>query len=251
MRYVISVVLAATLKVALGQQVVTLSEVARHKLPHAPAVLPKSAQDALVDGTVTLRVSVNEKGAVSSATYIDGPEALRDAAIHTVQGWSFRPFRGPRGSLTAVTGLIEVNFALSPAQALERRELRERDTRTASAFFSTSDRCHVAIRASIGDANDHSCADAAELAKQFPPRERFIERRGAFVFAAEWFLRNNDGEHALPYAELAVSEVKKGHDDHSGKNAAYTVRGEAKALTGQLQDADKDLERRRTTSERE
>ena len=46
---------------------------------------------------------------------------------------------------------------------------------------------------------------------------------------------------ALIYAEKAVAEVKLGHDDDSGDNAAYSVRGQIQGLLGNLTEADQDL----------
>jgi hypothetical protein len=44
-------------------------------------------------------------------------------------------------------------------------------------------------------------------------------------------------------ADKAVAVVLLGHDDGSGSSAAYSVRGQAKALVGDLTGADQDLEK--------
>ena len=194
-----------------------------------------------MDGTVNLRITISKVGRVSAAEVIDGPDMLRDAATQAVSRWTFRPFQNAQGLPVVASGMVELKFTLAPEDLKRRQAMRDLDGRTQARFFPLQDQCHIAIRAGVAAAPSTACIDAAELAKSFNPQERYIERRSAYVYAALWFLQDNDGEKALPYAELAVQEVQKGHDDDSGNNAAYTVRGEAEALIGQLSQANDDL----------
>lgn len=50
-----------------------------------------------------------------------------------------------------------------------------------------------------------------------------------------------DLQTALHYADKAVEVVKLGHDGNSGDEAAYSVRGEIRALSGDMSGGDKDL----------
>ena len=52
---------------------------------------------------------------------------------------------------------------------------------------------------------------------------------------------NKDFAAALLYGGKAVDIVKLGHDDNSGSNAAYGVRGMVEGNSGDLAAADQDL----------
>ena len=45
-----------------------------------------------VSGTVMVEVSISKQGNVTSARVISGPQALRSAAVQTVQQWKFKPY---------------------------------------------------------------------------------------------------------------------------------------------------------------
>ena len=81
----------------------------------------------------------------------------------------------------------------------------------------------------------------SEAASTFSPDERFIERRSAYVFASTAYLRNRQAVPALDYANKAIAVVDQGHDDGSGSSAAYSVRAQAEAATGDLGRASDDL----------
>lgn len=201
-----------------AQQQVTLGAVATHRLAHPAPVLPRAAQDAMVDGTVDLRITIDATGHVTAAQVVDGPELLRDTAIITVRRWTFRPFRNAQGKPAVASGMVEMSFTLPPEDAQRRSAMRTLDDQTQAKFFLLQDKCHADVRAGVASAASTACLDAAALASQFNPQARFIERRSVYVFAAVWLLLNNDGEKALPYAQLAVQEIQKGHDDDSGSN---------------------------------
>lgn len=52
---------------------------------------PEEAQKKGIEGKVTLRIVVNEKGRVSEATVLSGPAELRQAALDSVKQWEFEP----------------------------------------------------------------------------------------------------------------------------------------------------------------
>jgi tetratricopeptide (TPR) repeat protein len=86
-----------------------------------------------------------------------------------------------------------------------------------------------------------ACKEAAETVDEFAPDIRFIEKRYAFVNAARAFFNGGDLKNALTYADKAVDIVKMGHDDNSGCNAAYGIRGIVEGKLGDLTAADQDL----------
>jgi hypothetical protein len=88
---------------------------------------------------------------------------------------------------------------------------------------------------------EHACGDAAKQADSYPAGTHFTERRAAYVFDAEALLRAHKKSEAETVARKAVAVVKEGHDDESGKSAAYAVLGNAQALLGKLEAADVNL----------
>jgi TonB family protein len=67
---------------------------------------PDEAKEG-IEGKVTLRIVVDEKGPVSQATAVSGPPALVSAAVSAVKMWRFEP---PRHALSITTA--ELSFGL-------------------------------------------------------------------------------------------------------------------------------------------
>lgn len=95
----------------------------------------------------------------------------------------------------------------------------------AEPFFKAWQDCTQGVLGHKRDAVTASaCKQSADLAAQFHPNQRFIERRSADVYAATALANAGNYEEALPYANKAVEVVEAGHDDNSGCNAAYSTR---------------------------
>jgi tetratricopeptide (TPR) repeat protein len=88
-----------------------------------------------------------------------------------------------------------------------------------------------------------ACKKVADAASQFPPQSHFITRRSAYVGYMTALIYAKQFKQAIAVGDKAVAIVLLGHDDASGSSAAYGVRGEAKALAGDLAGADRDLEK--------
>ncbi|MBO0799313.1 MAG: TonB family protein [Blastocatellia bacterium] len=73
---------------------------------------PQAAKDANVQGSVQVKVSVNENGEVISAEAVSGPDALRDAALDAARQWQFKPTVVGSGTVKAVQGVLTFNFNL-------------------------------------------------------------------------------------------------------------------------------------------
>lgn len=100
--------------------VMTVSEKAGPAILHMPdPIYPAQALHDAVEGNVTVKVVVDAEGAVTSASAIAGPEALREAAVDAVRRWQFE------GKAQATQ--VEVGFSplyatqsLTPAEPVER-----------------------------------------------------------------------------------------------------------------------------------
>jgi TonB family protein len=70
--------------------VVDVTDAGAPTLLHSPApVYPPAALDKKVEGTVRLRVSVDDAGQVSKVEPVEGPPALVAAAVEAVRQWQF------------------------------------------------------------------------------------------------------------------------------------------------------------------
>jgi TonB family protein len=72
---------------------------------------PEEAKRLKIQGTVSVRVVVDENGKVTSAKAVDGPAALREAAEAAARGATFAPATQD-GITVKVTGLLTYNFTL-------------------------------------------------------------------------------------------------------------------------------------------
>jgi Gram-negative bacterial TonB protein C-terminal len=159
---------------------------------------------------------------------------LLEAAMDAVKQWHYKPFLKD-GSVVDVTTTVTIPFQLANPPTAGDQE-------TASRFFPLSSKCNQAvIQRADPEEEVRACQEAAAQADQFSPDARFIERRSAYVYYATALIRAKRPKEAVAVGEKAIAVVLQGHDDGSGSSAAYGVTGQAKAFSGDLAGADKDL----------
>lgn len=199
-------------------------------------IYPPIAKAAGVSGTVVFDVVIGPGGKLSSMKVVSGPAMLQQAAIDSLKKWSFHSFKRD-GSSVPAEGELSINFTLgiSPDAAKKDREIADR-------YFKVADECHKALAKQDNSPEAGAiCKRAADIAEEFAPEGRFIEKRSSYVYAA-WALSNcQDFQTALVYANKAVAVVRLGHDDHSGNGAAYGIRGIVEGDRNDLASADRDL----------
>jgi hypothetical protein len=197
-------------------------------------IYPPIAKAAHVSGEVKLNVQIGKDGHVVGVKPISGPPMLIGAAEDCVKQWVYEPILidGTPGSGSTI---VTIKFGL-PAP------LNPNDEQIAQKFFPLQQACIKAVSSNTdADQQASLCKQAAEIAQTFSDRERFIERRSAFVYASTALLRDKQLKVALDYANKAVAVVDQGHDDGSGSSAAFSVRAQAEALLGDLPSASADL----------
>jgi TonB family protein len=239
---------------------VTQEELANHLMTYVSPTYPARAQSAHVQGDVVIKVEVSPDGFVRSSQVLSGPGMLREAAASTVKQWRYSPFHSGNGT-TAVTGNVLVSFMLgdkptvhtphessannsySVSVTLPPTDHRgEPDAEVASRFDISWETCTRGVIAHATDASTaNACKEAAAIADEFPPDRRFVERRRAYVYAATAYGNIRDLQTALHYADKAVEVTKFGHDDDSGREAAYSIRGQIRAFSGDTVGGDKDM----------
>ena len=160
---------------------------------------------------------------------------LQQTSLDALKQWTFRRFVKD-GKPVAVSGTVSLEFSLD-TKWLSRREQKILDR-----YLKLSEQCDKAISARTDYAVAMDvCKQVAEVVDEFATNVRFVEKRHAFVSAAWAFLYGSDLKTALTYADKSVDVVKLGHDDNSGCEAAYGIRGIAEGKLGDLTAADQDL----------
>jgi TonB family protein len=186
-------------------------------------------------GTVIVEVQVGPDGKIAATKVVSGPAMLQQSALDCVGKWSLKPFEKD-GTPFAAVGKTSIVFSLGKDDPTAQEE------KLADQYFPLSNECHAKSRAN-GHWEDaaQACKNAAQVAEQFPEDRRFIEKRSAYVYAGWALMMSGDLKAARRYADLAVDVVKLGHDDNSGTNAAYSVKGTVEGRMGQFAAADQDL----------
>ena len=205
-----------------------------HIVKQTAPVYPPIAKAAHVSGQVKLQIEIGTDGHVTITKVMSGPPMLVGAAEECVKQWIYEPVL-MGGNPTATAATVSVPFDL-PAP------VNPNDEQIARSFFPLDQTCIKSVTSNIDpDQQADACKQAADIALTFSDQERFIERRGAFVYASTAMRRDKRLREALDYANKAVAVVAQGHDDGSGSSAAYGVRAQAEAQIGDLIAASDDL----------
>jgi TonB family protein len=220
-----------------AQEIISVDKlILSQHIDHSVApVYPPIAKAARVEGTVDIAVQIGVTGKIESMKVIRGPAFLQQSALDAVQQWIFRPFVKD-GKPVVVSGKVSIEFGLvSNGPSHHEQKIFDR-------YLKLSEQCGKALSMRTDyPAAMTACKDEADATDEFAPKVRFIEKRHAFVSAAWAYFFGDDLKTALIYADKAVDVVKTGHDDNSGYNAAYGVRGIVEGKLGNLTAADQDL----------
>jgi TonB family C-terminal domain len=71
---------------------VPASTLARNAVSSPPPAYPPQARKQHIEGDVLLQASISERGRVETVVVVNGPEALRAAAVDALSNWRFRPY---------------------------------------------------------------------------------------------------------------------------------------------------------------
>ena len=218
----------------------------QHEVHHVNPLYPPIAMAARVLGTVVVQVQVGKTGKIESVKVVSGPAMLQGAAIDAMREWKYRPFV-KNGLPVVVSGTVSFEFngsagTVSYGSSFVEDRPKRGEEKILKKFSPLAEECKKAISAQTDFPIAVSvCEQAAETAAEFAPDVRFIEKRSAYVCAADAFEMSGDLKTALIYAGKAVDAVKLGHDDNLGSNAAYGIKGIVEGKLGSLIDADQDL----------
>jgi len=158
---------------------------------------PPIAKAAHVSGQVKLHIEIGKDGRVIGTKLVSGPPMLVGAAQECVKQWLYEPVLidgTPASTSTTVTIRFDLPAPVNP-----------NDEQIASRFFPLDQACIKAVSSNIDpDQQADACKQAADVAQTFSDQERFIERRGAFVYASTAMRR------AKHYGVRAQAEAQLG-----------------------------------------
>jgi TonB family protein len=231
-----------------AQEIISVDKlILSQHIDHSVApVYPPIAKAAQVTGTVNLTVQIGMTGKVESIKVVSGPLMLQQAAIDAVKQWTYRPFVKDEKPVV-VSGTVSIEFNAFTGMVSFESSLAENgptrgEKKILDRYLKLSELCSKAMPARTDSPITMTvCKRAAEAADEFAPNVRFVEKRHAFVSAAWAFFFGGDLNAALTYADKSVDIVKAGHDDNSGCEAAYGIRGIVEGKLGDLTAADQDM----------
>jgi TonB family protein len=225
----------------------------QHVAHRAPLVYPPIAKAAGVQGTVAFVIQIGITGKIEQMNVASGSDMLQQAAMDCLKQWTYEPFQKDGAPIKA-TGPVFIEFSLGndapPAKAAPDAAKAEHAPKEAPGrseekiveqFAPAAEACRKSLTETDYKEAFDLCKKAADLAQEFPPDARFIEKRAVFVQAAWASLYAGYMKASLNYAAKAVDTVKLGHDDNAGSNAAYSVKGIVEGKFGQLDESDQDL----------
>jgi TonB family protein len=235
-------------------------DIASHLMVWVAPVYPAIAQAARVQGDVVVTIEIAPNGLVRSTRVVSGPAMLRQTTADALKQCRYQPFHSGEAAI-AVSGKVVVSFALH-----DKPEVHTSHESTANGSYSVNvtfpppddhgqpdeeianrfdplwEICSRDVIAHITSTEAaEACKKAAAIADEFPADRRFIEKRRVYVYAATAIANAHDLQGALPFADKAVVTVKLGHDDDSGSESAYSIRGQLRAFSGDMKGGDEDM----------
>ena len=113
--------------VTTSDEPIQLVQGGEHLLHGAPPEYPRRAIEQKVEGDVQVEMTLNERGEVSDARVLSGPEELRKAALESVLQWHYSP-----GVLASTVTQATLRFHVPPGGFEEEKKKEELEELTVS-----------------------------------------------------------------------------------------------------------------------
>lgn len=203
-------------------------EAKQHLQKSVPPSYPPMALAAHIQGEVLLKITIGTDGHVKGVEALSGPPMLISSAADTMRERVYSPFL-INGVPTEATTTASVVFRLSDPQ----------DLKDAQHFHHLFAKCNEALRQNAPPRDAIAACQPAGAAADSLTGPFYTERRTAYVFYATALLRGQQAKEAVNVGEKAIALAQSYHDDSS---VVYAVTGQAKAASGDMPGADRDLE---------
>jgi TonB family protein len=212
-----------------------------HVLNHPKPDFPPITAAAHVYGTVVIETTVDQTGHVSSVRVVSGPAMLQQAALEVVQRYTFTPAT-LRGNPVAVKMDIKIDFSVNS---------QPHEIEGWGKFQHAFNKCQEQMK-KPGTPSDQveACGNAAQLADALPDDAPTLEPITAYVQYATALIRDGKAADAVSIGNKAIA-MSKQPESLLTLCASYEVTGEASALAGNLQAADKYLNQAEDCQSRE
>jgi TonB family protein len=211
-----------------------------------PAIVyPAAAKAARITGIVRLQIDVDATGKVTAVNALDGPPALRQAAIDAYTTATYKPLlKDGRPAPAIIT--TSINFALTDAPPTD-------DMQVSARFQPLHARCQVLSAQSDPEALS-TCRQAVAMTRNFSPMAELEARAAAYNDLVLLLIVEGKKSTHLPEAGLLadqaitlVDSLTKA-DPHKPANAvAYITRAEVRSLAGDLNGSVDDCKRAEET----
>jgi TonB family protein len=161
-------------------------------LHHEVATYPEEARRDGIQGKVAVELTVDEKGDVTDARVLDGPEPLRNAALEAARKWRFAP-----PSQAPVSATVVVDFVL-PDRPLQESTQPETNGKKEQEQVSKHDLVQGKLELAAAESTDAKPASETKPVPiykpepPYPPEAREAKIREATVLC--WIDIDTEGK---------------------------------------------------------
>src|SRR5215510_507076 len=161
-------------------------------------VYPSIAEKSKIQGTVKVRITVSETGAVISAETISGHVFLRGAAKEAAEKRKYKPYQ-VAGRPASFSTTIDIQFSVGIPQDEYEKELE-----TARQFFEKDDKCRGLLREQKWQDAELTCKAAVAIADRLPDH-RALEKMGAYEQVGHAMFAQRRFQEALDHYSRAFT----------------------------------------------
>src|SRR5262249_43999184 len=165
--------LACGLASAYAQVELSPEEAEKLVLEKPAPIYPAIAEKTKIQGTVKVRITVSETGAVTSVEAISGHPLLRGAAKEAAEKRKYKPYQ-VAGKPASFSTAIYVQFSTGISQ-----EEYEKELETAKQYFEKDGQCRDLLHEQKWQEAESTCKAAVAIADRLPDH-RGLEKMGAY-----------------------------------------------------------------------
>ncbi len=208
--------------------------------PLTPPIVhyPVDARNARIQGTVVLRVEVDPTGRVTHVEALEGPVALRQAAIDAYTTANYHPLmKNGRPTPAVITTSVKFNLNELPPDTDQLRDAQ---------FQPLQATCEQQVQSKAPEALD-TCHQALDMASHFSAGFELEAHATAFNDVVLLLIADGKKSTHLPEAEILAtqaidltSQVASNSPHRPAVAIAYITRCEVRSLAGNLSGASSD-----------
>jgi TonB family protein len=224
-------VLACGLVSAYAQIKLSPEEAEKLILEKPNPVYPPIAEKAQLQGKVKVRITVSEKGAVTSATSVSGHILLFGAAKEAAMKRKYKPYQ-ITGKPSSFSTTVDIQFSVGIPPDEYEKELE-----TARQFFEKEEKCRSLLRNQKWQDAELTCKEAVAIANRLP-QHRALEKMGAYEAVGNALFSQRRFQEALDhYSRAFIIGQTTLSDTDAETGYAYRNLGVTNHMLGNLDKA--------------